>query len=274
MLRTLLSIFGVVFIGLGLFGGPLLEQLHQRVSGNPMAFAQAANGQIGNASQNAVVNNATANTVQAPTQVVAQDTQVATTQVLAQATAHTSTLASGQLQPAVQVQTSQATSNNASIEMTAATKVIPAVAMQKPTDETMSRNEQLAILDRAITSTSVESRVATQAQAQPQTQPTAQNQAASQVATQATSQATTQVAALDNSKAASPALGSDILLVMKDQVNMREGPSIDHPIVLQLQKGQELMEFKREGRWIHVGAYGTSGKIGWVHQRLIESKNQ
>jgi len=180
----------------------------------------------------------------APTQVVAQDTQVATTQVLAQATAHTSTLASGQLQPAVQVQTSQATSNNASIEMTAATKVIPAVAMQKPTDETMSRNEQLAILDRAITSTSVESRVATQAQAQPQTQPTAQNQAASQVATQATSQATTQVAALDNSKAASPALGSDILLVMKDQVNMREGPSIDHPIVLQLQKGQELMEFK------------------------------
>jgi hypothetical protein len=43
----------------------------------------------------------------------------------------------------------------------------------------------------------------------------------------------------------------------------------DHAIVLRLEKGQELMEFKREGKWVHVGAYGTSGKIGWVHQRLV-----
>ena len=61
----------------------------------------------------------------------------------------------------------------------------------------------------------------------------------------------------------------DVLVVVKDKVNLRQGPSIDHPVVLQLQQGQELMEFKREGRWVHVGAYGTSGKIGWVHQRLV-----
>ncbi len=61
----------------------------------------------------------------------------------------------------------------------------------------------------------------------------------------------------------------EVLLVIKDLVNMREGPSIDHPIVLQLDLGQELMEFKREGKWVHVGAFGTSGKIGWVHQRLV-----
>jgi len=60
-----------------------------------------------------------------------------------------------------------------------------------------------------------------------------------------------------------------VLVVVKDKVNLRQGPSIDHPVVLQLQQGQELMEFKREGRWVHVGAYGTSGKIGWVHQRLV-----
>jgi len=59
------------------------------------------------------------------------------------------------------------------------------------------------------------------------------------------------------------------LFVLKDLVNMREGPSIDHPVVLRLEKGQELMEFKRDGKWVHVGAYGTSGKIGWVHQRLV-----
>ena len=62
---------------------------------------------------------------------------------------------------------------------------------------------------------------------------------------------------------------NNTLYVIKDRVNMRVGPSINHPIVLQLQNGQELMEFKREGKWIHVGAYGTSGKIGWVHSALV-----
>lgn len=59
------------------------------------------------------------------------------------------------------------------------------------------------------------------------------------------------------------------LMVIKDRVNLRDGPSIDHPVVLTMEKGQELMEFKREGKWVHVGAYGTSGKIGWVHQTLV-----
>jgi len=40
-------------------------------------------------------------------------------------------------------------------------------------------------------------------------------------------------------------------------------------VVLRLTKGQELMEFKRDGKWVHVGAYGTAGKIGWVHERLV-----
>jgi len=66
-------------------------------------------------------------------------------------------------------------------------------------------------------------------------------------------------------------LSNEILVVSKDKVNLRDGPSIDHPIVLTLEQGQELMEFKREGKWVHVGAYGTSGKIGWVHQRLVSS---
>lgn len=62
---------------------------------------------------------------------------------------------------------------------------------------------------------------------------------------------------------------AEALFVLKDLVNMRQGPSIEHPVVLRLSKGQELMEFKRDGKWVHVGAYGTSGKIGWVHERLV-----
>lgn len=62
---------------------------------------------------------------------------------------------------------------------------------------------------------------------------------------------------------------SDTLFVLKERVNLREGPSVEHAIVLQLNVGQELMEFKRDGKWVHVGAYGTSGKIGWVHSTLV-----
>lgn len=64
-------------------------------------------------------------------------------------------------------------------------------------------------------------------------------------------------------------LPNNTLFVLKDKVNMREGPSTDHSVVLMLEMGQELMEFKREGKWVHVGAYGTSGKIGWVHGTLV-----
>lgn len=64
-------------------------------------------------------------------------------------------------------------------------------------------------------------------------------------------------------------LNKDGLIVIKDKVNLRDGPSINHPIVLTLEQGQELMEFKRDGKWVHVGAYGTEGKIGWVHERLV-----
>ncbi len=65
---------------------------------------------------------------------------------------------------------------------------------------------------------------------------------------------------------------SDTLFVLKERVNMREGPSTEHAIVLQLDIGQELMQFKRDGKWVHVGAYGTSGKIGWVHETLVGEK--
>ncbi len=65
------------------------------------------------------------------------------------------------------------------------------------------------------------------------------------------------------------AANDDTLFVLKDKVNLRKGPSIEHPIVLQLEKGQELMEFKRDGKWVHVGAYGTEGTVGWVHRTLV-----
>lgn len=61
----------------------------------------------------------------------------------------------------------------------------------------------------------------------------------------------------------------DILYVQGDVVNMREGPSTQHAVVLQLRKGHKLVEFQRQGRWVEVGADRTGGKSGWIHSSLI-----
>ncbi len=87
--------------------------------------------------------------------------------------------------------------------------------------------------------------------------------------TEETVPATTEETAIDAVMKKAEAANDDTLFVLKEKVNLRRGPSIQHDIVLQLEKGQELMEFKREGKWVHVGAYGTEGTVGWVHGTLV-----
>ena len=61
----------------------------------------------------------------------------------------------------------------------------------------------------------------------------------------------------------------DVLYVHGDVVNMRSGPSTDSEIVIQLNKGHKLLEFRRTGDWVEVGADRTGGKSGWIHSALI-----
>ena len=61
----------------------------------------------------------------------------------------------------------------------------------------------------------------------------------------------------------------DILYVQGKVANMREGPSTQRPIVLQLERGQQLLEFQRKGNWVEVGADRTGGKSGWIHSSLV-----
>ncbi len=70
----------------------------------------------------------------------------------------------------------------------------------------------------------------------------------------------------------SHAAPGDILYVQSDVVNMRKGPSKQHPVVLQLRKGHKLMEFQRQGRWVEVGADRTGGRSGWIYSSLISKE--
>ena len=60
----------------------------------------------------------------------------------------------------------------------------------------------------------------------------------------------------------------DKLFVSGSVVNIREKPAASAGIVAKVSRGQELMEFGREGDWIAVGVVGT-GKDGYIHQSLV-----
>ncbi len=63
----------------------------------------------------------------------------------------------------------------------------------------------------------------------------------------------------------------DKLYIAGDSVNVRSDPTQTGPVILQLDRGHELIEFGREGEWINVGIARTGGKDGWVHRSLVTS---
>jgi len=69
------------------------------------------------------------------------------------------------------------------------------------------------------------------------------------------------------------AVTGDTLYVQANTVNMREGPSTTHPVIMKLHKGHKLIEISRRGSWVEVGAERTNGKIGWIHSSLVGEKH-
>lgn len=61
----------------------------------------------------------------------------------------------------------------------------------------------------------------------------------------------------------------DTIYVQKARVNLREGPSTQQAVVMQLSVGQRLLEFGRKGDWVQVGVERTGGKTGWIHSSLV-----
>ena len=61
----------------------------------------------------------------------------------------------------------------------------------------------------------------------------------------------------------------DTLYVQKNGVNVRLGPGTNHGVFATLNKGHELIEFGRDGEWVHVGIAQTDGKDGWIHGSLV-----
>ena len=257
MLRVLLSVAGVLFIGLGVFGGKLLDGLFG-VSGNQIesmikvevparseSTSQFA-AQVATQSTDDGAQGYSATTIDKQITTETQSVQLAAvaaaTQLPELAAAESATAANPDT-------TESSLADNVTDD--GAEPIAPAqaagdlIAMAEQAKSSI-RNEQVSIASTVLASSAATVTVADTPEKSEEVE----------------------------SALVSTAGGVDSgLVVVRDRVNMREGPSIEHPIVLTLDQGQELMEFKRVGRWVHVGAFGTSGKIGWVHERLVGAAN-
>lgn len=261
MLRVILATCGVGLIAFGLFGGKSLEQVHAGLSGvfdrysgtgNVAVVEDAADSNSGQLT--AAVDDAADNA----------ETGAADTQTVAMAT------------PPADDQTDES--------VTQANVVTDSTGTDVATDDASLATTQTAVLaaseERQLEVASVQKVGAVADDDSGNASGVVENAALTEVKASARNEELERALSTTGAEGKEADVGvvmqatngdSDVeaLFVLKDLVNMRQGPSIEHPIVLRLEKGQELMEFKREGKWVHVGAYGTSGKIGWVHQRLV-----
>jgi hypothetical protein len=60
----------------------------------------------------------------------------------------------------------------------------------------------------------------------------------------------------------------DLLVVIGNQVNLRQGPGTTQAIVGTLERGQVVIERERYNEWFHVDLRGNQGN-GWIHGTLV-----
>ena len=71
--------------------------------------------------------------------------------------------------------------------------------------------------------------------------------------------------------ASTVALGAqgDALTVQGSRVNVRANPNTGAPVLLQLERGQRVIEVGRHEAWVNVEVPNFAGREGWVHRSLL-----
>jgi uncharacterized protein YgiM (DUF1202 family) len=58
-------------------------------------------------------------------------------------------------------------------------------------------------------------------------------------------------------------------VILVDEANVRKGPSLRRPVVMQASKGEIYKIFGERGNWVKIGYYLENEVIGWVRQDLV-----
>jgi SH3-like domain-containing protein len=58
-------------------------------------------------------------------------------------------------------------------------------------------------------------------------------------------------------------------VVLVEDANIRRGPSLRKPVVMQADKGEIYKIFGEKGEWVKVGYYLENEVIGWIRQDMV-----
>jgi SH3-like domain-containing protein len=58
-------------------------------------------------------------------------------------------------------------------------------------------------------------------------------------------------------------------VVLVEDANIRKGPSLRKPVVMQADKGEIYKIFGEKGEWVKVGYYLENEVIGWIRQDMV-----
>lgn len=58
-------------------------------------------------------------------------------------------------------------------------------------------------------------------------------------------------------------------VVLAEDANIRKGPSLRRPVIMQASKGEIYKIFDEKGQWVKVGYYLENEEIGWIRQDLV-----
>ena len=58
-------------------------------------------------------------------------------------------------------------------------------------------------------------------------------------------------------------------VILVENANIRKGPSLKRPVVMQACKGEIYKVFAEKGKWVKVGYYLENEEIGWIREDLV-----
>jgi pyruvate/2-oxoglutarate dehydrogenase complex dihydrolipoamide acyltransferase (E2) component len=61
----------------------------------------------------------------------------------------------------------------------------------------------------------------------------------------------------------------DALVVAEENVNVRDGPGLESPVVMRVHRDQLVIELERQGDWVRGEIAGAGRQDGWIHGSLL-----
>jgi SH3-like domain-containing protein len=58
-------------------------------------------------------------------------------------------------------------------------------------------------------------------------------------------------------------------VILVEEANIRKGPSLRRPVVMQADKGEIYKIFGEKGEWVKIGYYLENEVIGWIRQDMV-----